>query len=71
MVLSLIKLVLIGRETTVIVWSTYDKKETLYNFLETEQGKDDHGENEDMESIIETFVMYDLEPFSGRLLPKK
>lgn len=56
---------------SVIVWATYDKKETLYNFLDTEQGKDDHGENEDMESIIETFVMYDLEPVSGRLLPKK
>ena len=55
---------------SVVVWATYDKKETLYNFLETEQGKDDHGENEDMESIIETFVMYDLEPVSGRLLPK-
>jgi len=55
---------------SVVVWATYDKKETLYNFLETEQGKDDHGENEDMESIIDTFVMYDLEPVSGRLLPK-
>lgn len=55
---------------TVIVWSTFDSKETLYNFLETEQGKEDHEENEDMESIIETFVMYDLEPVSGRLLPK-
>jgi len=55
---------------TVIVWSTFDSKETLYNFLETEEGKDDHGENEDMESIIETFVMYDLEPVSGRLLSK-
>jgi len=56
---------------SVVVWATYDKKETLYNFLETEQGKDDHGEKEDMESIIETFVMYDLEPVSGRLLPKE
>jgi quinol monooxygenase YgiN len=55
---------------SVVVWATYDRKETLYNFLETEQGKDDHGENEDMESIIESFVMYDLEPVSGRLLPK-
>ncbi|MEZ5059228.1 MAG: hypothetical protein R2879_19505 [Saprospiraceae bacterium] len=54
---------------SVIVWVTFDKKETLYNFLETEQGKDDHGENEDM-SCIETFVMYDLEPVSGRLMPK-
>ena len=56
---------------SVVVWSTFDKKETLYNFLETEQGKDDHGENEDMESIIESFVMYDLDPVSGRLLPKE
>ena len=56
---------------SVVVWATYDKKETLYNFLETKEGKEDHGENEDMESIIETFVMYDLEPVSGRLLPKE
>ncbi len=58
-------------KNTVVVWSTFDKKETLYNFLETEQGKDDHGEKEDMESIIETFEMYDLTPINGRLLPKK
>lgn len=56
---------------SVIVWVTFNKKDTLYNFLETKQGKDDHGENEDMESIIESFVMYDLEPVSGRLLPKE
>lgn len=55
---------------TVIVWVTLDKKETLYNFLNTSEGKDDHGENEDM-SCIDTFVMYDLEPVSGRLLPKE
>lgn len=55
---------------SVIVWATFDKKETLYDFLETKEGKDDHGENEDMESIIESFVMYDLEPVNGRLLPK-
>ena len=48
---------------SVIVWVTLDKKETLYNYLETDQGKDDHGENEDMESIIESFVMYVLEGF--------
>jgi hypothetical protein len=53
----------------VIVWVTLDKKETLYNYLETEEGKQDHGENEDM-SCIDTFEMYDLEPVSGRLLPK-
>lgn len=57
-------------KNTVVVWSTFDQKETLYNFLETEEGKDDHGEHEDMASIIETFTMYDLNPVSGRLLPK-
>lgn len=51
---------------SVIVWATFDTKESLYNFLETEQGKDDHGENESMESIA-TFQMYDCEPVSGRL----
>jgi heme-degrading monooxygenase HmoA len=55
---------------SVIVWVTFDKKETLYDYLKTDQGKEDHGEGEDMESIIESFVMYDLEPVSGRLLPK-
>lgn len=55
---------------SVIVWVTFDKKETLYDYLKTDQGKDDHGEGDDMESIIESFVMYDLEPVSGRLLPK-
>jgi hypothetical protein len=55
---------------SVVVWATFDSKDTLYNYLETEQGKDDHGENEDMESIVESFVMYDLEPVSGRLTPK-
>jgi hypothetical protein len=61
--------VAVDRErNSVMVWSTFDKKETLYDFLSTEQGKDDHGENEEMESIIETFTMYDLEPLSGRLV---
>jgi quinol monooxygenase YgiN len=59
-----------AERNSVIVWATYDQKETLYNYLSTEQGKDDHGEQEDMESIIESFVMYDLEPVSGRLIPK-
>ncbi len=55
---------------SVVVWVTFDNKATLYNYLETEQGKEDHGENEDMDSIIESFVMYDMEPVSGRLQPK-
>ncbi len=60
----------IDRErNSVVVWVTFDSKETLYNYLETQQGKNDHGEQESMESIA-TFQMYDLEPVSGRLVPK-
>jgi quinol monooxygenase YgiN len=55
---------------TVVVWATFDNKATLYDYLETQQGQDDHGEHEDMESIVDTFLMYDLEPLNGRVLPK-
>jgi hypothetical protein len=55
---------------SVIVWATFDTKETLYDFLKTNQGKDDHGENDSMESIA-TFQMYDCEPVSSRLEPKE
>jgi len=55
---------------SVIVWATFDTKDSLYNFLETEQGKDDHGEKESMECIA-TFQMYDCEPMSSRLEPKE
>ena len=53
---------------SAIVWATFDTKESLYQYLETEKGKDDHGENESMESIA-TFQMYDCEPVSTRLDP--
>ena len=52
---------------TVIVWTTFEKKSDLYEWLATDQGKQDHGEEQDMSAIIETFEMYDLEPVSGRL----
>jgi heme-degrading monooxygenase HmoA len=52
---------------TVIVWTTFERKSDLYDWLETDQGKSDHGEEQDMSAIIETFEMYDLEPVSGRL----
>lgn len=56
-----------GRNS-VVVWVTFDKKETLYGYLETERGKNDHGEDDpDMNEVIETFEMYDLTPVSGRL----
>jgi hypothetical protein len=51
----------------VVVWVTFDRKESLYDYLATEQGREDHGENEDMSAIIDTFEMYDLTPVSGRL----
>jgi len=52
---------------TVHVWVTLDRRETLYDYLESPEGKQEHGEDEDMSAIIETFEMYDLEPVSGRL----
>ena len=50
---------------TVIVWTTFERKSDLYDWLETDQGKDDHGDAQDMTAVIETFEMYDLEPVSG------
>jgi len=52
----------------VVVWATFDKKATLYDYLASDEGKADHGEdNPEMAEIIDTFVMYDLDPVSGRL----
>lgn len=51
----------------VVVWVTLDRKESLYDYLATDEGRRDHGEDEPMEDIIETFTMYDLTPISGRL----
>ena len=49
----------------VVVWVTLDSKESLYGYLETDEGKRDH-EGYDM-SCIASFEMYDLTPVSGRL----
>lgn len=54
---------------TVIVWVTFGARNDLYDFLETEQGRQDHGEDQDMSAVIETFEMYDLTPVSSRLAP--
>ena len=51
---------------SVVVWVTFDRKESLYDYLASEEGKKDHGEDEDM-SCIASFEMYDLQPVSGRL----
>ena len=53
---------------SVVVWVTFDRKESLYDFLSTSEGKQDHGEEEEMSQIIDSFTMYDLEPVSGRLV---
>ena len=53
---------------TVVVWVTFAHRNDLYDYLATESGKDDHGENTDMTEIIESFEMYDLTPISGRLV---
>jgi hypothetical protein len=52
---------------TVVVWVTFAERSDLYDYLDTEQGKHDHGEGDDMSDIIDTFEMYDLTPVSGRL----
>ena len=55
---------------SVVVWVAFDKKETMMDYLETEQGQNEHGDQAEMDSIIETFTMYDLSPQSQRLIPK-
>lgn len=54
---------------TVVVWVTSSDRSDLYDYLATDQGKHDHGEQTDLTQIIETFEMYDLTPVSGRLTP--
>ena len=52
---------------TVVVWVTFASRSDLYDHLATGEGKQDHGEGDDMTDIIETFEMYDLTPVSSRL----
>jgi heme-degrading monooxygenase HmoA len=47
---------------TVIVWSTFDSKETLYGYLASDAARGQHGDASEMEEIIETFEMFDLTP---------
>lgn len=55
------------QRNSVVVWVTFADRSDLYDYLATDQGKDDHGEGDDMTEIIDTFEMYDLTPVSGRL----
>lgn len=52
---------------TVVVWTTFDSRETLYDYLATAEGQRDHVGDEPLDEIIDTFAMYDLTPISGRL----
>lgn len=52
----------------VVVWATFDTKASLYDYLSTDQGTNDHEDDSPvMEEVIETFDMYDLEPVSGSI----
>ena len=51
--------------SAVIVWTTFECKSDLYDYLATAEGQNDHEGDVDMNEIIETFEMYDLEPVSG------
>lgn len=51
---------------SVVVWVTFDDKRSLYDWLQTDRGKADHGEGQDMSHVIDTFAMFDLEPRSQR-----
>lgn len=52
---------------TVIVWSTFDTRAALYDYLETDYGNANHGDAAEMEAIIETFEMFDLTPTVGKI----
>jgi hypothetical protein len=51
----------------VVVWVTFQAKSDLYDWLATDRGRGEHGEDDDMTDTLETFEMFDLEPVSGRL----
>ncbi len=60
--------VAVDRErNTVVVWTTCRDKAVVYDYLQTQTGKDNHGDAAEMEAVIETFEMYDLTPQAGRL----
>lgn len=52
---------------TVVVWTTCRDKAVVYDYLASDAGKANHGDEEEMGRIIETFEMFDLTPQAGRL----
>ena len=55
------------QRNAVVVWATFAQKEPLYAYLASEEGKRDHGEDEDLSEIIDTFEMYEMTPISGQI----
>lgn len=52
---------------TVIVWTTCRDRAVVYDYLATDEGRANHGDEDEMAEIIETFEMFDLTPVTGRL----
>lgn len=52
---------------TVVVWTTCRDKAVVYDYLATDEGKANHGDENEMNEIIESFEMFDLSPVAGRL----
>ncbi len=52
---------------TVAVWATCRDKAVVYDYLATDRGKANHGDEAEMAEIIDTFEMFDLTPMAGRL----
>ncbi|MCB1330491.1 MAG: hypothetical protein KDK28_14120 [Maritimibacter sp.] len=52
---------------TVVVWTTCRDKAVVYDYLATDAGKANHGDEDEMAAIIDTFEMFDLTPVTGRL----
>jgi hypothetical protein len=55
------------QRNAVVVWATFEQKEPLYTYLASDEGKRDHGEDEDLSGIIDTFEMYEMTPVSGQI----
>lgn len=54
-------------QNSVVVWVTMDHKSTMDDYLASPKGMSEHGDEDEMKDIIETFEMFNLSPVSGRL----
>ena len=52
---------------TVVVWTTCRDRAVVYDYLATDRGKANHGDEDEMAAIIDSFEMFDLTPMAGRL----